>query len=117
MRQIEWAVAGSLFKARTRAARWEAIAGRLRDRAGRRVEMATRSTNRGLSQSFRTAGAHEQADGDAGDHALPVAASGRGGVGRVAALVMSAGKSVDFTGIGGPQRNDPSARGALEPSS
>ena len=60
---------------------------------------------------------HHQADGDAGDHALPVAASGRGGVGRVAALVMSAGKSVDFTGIGGPQRNGPSAGGKLEPSS
>jgi hypothetical protein len=32
--------------------------------------MATRSTNRGLSQSFRAAGAHEQADGGAGDHAF-----------------------------------------------
>jgi hypothetical protein len=33
-----------------------------RDRADRRLEMATRSDNRGLPQSFRTAGAHEQAD-------------------------------------------------------
>jgi hypothetical protein len=33
-----------------------------RDRADRRLEMATRSDNRGLSQSFRATGAHEQAD-------------------------------------------------------
>jgi hypothetical protein len=85
---------------------------RRRDRAGRRRETATRSTNRGLSQPFRTAGAHEQADPDASVHALPMAASGRGRVGRAAALAMNRGKSVDFTRYWRPPKKRPQRRGA-----